>query len=165
MNAAVLRPRPGQTMTLRPLTLGLLDELLAIEREAYEFPWTRGNFVDSIAAGYLGRALIGDDDRAMRAYLVAMVGVQEMHLLNLTVAPAWQRCGIGSALLDELVQQCRERRAGQLWLEVRASNAGARALYERYGFRHIGMRRGYYPAAGGRREDALVMGYKIDGLV
>lgn len=164
MNAAVLRPPLDDPATLRPLGVAMLDELVAIERTAYEFPWSRANFVDSLAAGYWSQALLGEHDGAMRAYFVAMPGVEEMHLLNLTVAPAWQRRGIAWSLLGELVRRCRERAARQLWLEVRAGNAGARALYERYGFRHIGLRKSYYPAADGR-EDALVMGLRIDGVV
>ncbi len=163
--AAVLKPASAAAppMTLRQVTPAMLDELLAIERAAYEFPWSRGNFVDSIAAGYLMQALFGPGGSGpMRAYFVAMPGVDEMHLLNLTVAPAWQRRGIATALLDELVLLSRSRGAVQLWLEVRASNAGARALYQRYGFRHIGVRAGYYPAAASRREDAIVMGLKVD---
>jgi ribosomal-protein-alanine N-acetyltransferase len=164
MNAAVLRPAEGPA-ALHPVTIRMLDELVAIERLSYEFPWSRGNFVDSLAAGYLARALLGDHDGAMRAYFVAMPGIDEMHLLNLTVAPAWRRRGIATTLLDRLVSDCRGRSARQLWLEVRVSNAGARALYGCYGFRHIGMRKAYYPAASGLREDALVLGLKIDGVV
>jgi ribosomal-protein-alanine N-acetyltransferase len=141
---------------LVPMTVGELDAVVAIEAAAYPFPWTRGNFIDSLAAGYLARALYGER-RHVSGYFVAMHGVDEMHLLNLTVAPAEQSRGHGRFMLDELVQLCRERGARQLWLEVRHSNRRARALYERYGFRPVGVRRGYYPAALGRREDATVM--------
>jgi ribosomal-protein-alanine N-acetyltransferase len=79
-----------------------------------------------------------------------------MHLLNLTVAPAVQGRGLGRRLLDALVARCRRERRGALWLEVRESNQRARRIYQRYGFEAVGLRRGYYPAAG-RREDALVM--------
>lgn len=164
MNAAVLRPLQDAA-TLRAVTPAMLDELLAIEQLAYEFPWSRGNFIDSLAAGYLVQALVGDADGALRAYLVAIAGFEEMHLLNLTVAPAWQRRGIATVLLDGLVQDCRQHGARRVWLEVRGSNTVARALYERYGFRCIGLRKGYYPAADQQREDALVMGLKIDGVV
>jgi ribosomal-protein-alanine N-acetyltransferase len=153
VNAAVLRPPAA---ALRPLTAVLLDAVLAVEQAAYEFPWTRGNFIDSLAAGYVAEALL-DGDGELQAYFIAMPGVDEVHLLNLTVAPALQRRGIATMLLDELVRRCRARRASQLWLEVRGSNAPALALYRRYGFRHVGMRKGYYPAAGGTREDAMVM--------
>ena len=85
-----------------------------------------------------------------------MAGVDEMHLLNLTVRPILEGRGHGRFMLDALCGIARQRGAGLLWLEVRLSNARARALYERYGFNEVGRRRDYYPAAGGR-EDALVM--------
>ena len=141
---------------LVPMTVGELDAVVAIEAAAYPFPWTRGNFIDSIAAGYLARVLFSERQR-VAGYFVAMHGVDEMHLLNLTVAPAEQSRGHGRVMLDELVALCRERGARQLWLEVRQSNERARSLYLRYGFRQVGVRRGYYPAALGRREDAAVM--------
>ena len=143
-----------------PMTVVELDAVAAIEAAAYPFPWTRGNFIDSLAAGYPSRVLIGERHRIV-GYFVAMQGVDEMHLLNLTVAPAEQSRGHGRYLLDQLVELCRERHARQLWLEVRQSNSRARALYARYGFRQIGVRRGYYPAAFGRREDAAVMSLEV----
>lgn len=133
-----------------------LDEVVAIEMAAYDFPWTRGNFIDSLAAGYLARVLRGVPGELL-AYFVAMKGVDEMHLLNVTVALAAQRMGLGRRMLDELVVLAREQHAERLWLEVRESNARARNLYLRYGFRHIGVRKGYYPALHGKREDANVM--------
>ena len=145
---------------LATMTVGDLDVVTAIEAAAYPFPWRRGNFIDSLAAGYTARVLWADRHRAI-GYFIAMDGVDEMHLLNLTVAPPEQRRGHARRMLDELVVLCRERGAGQLWLEVRESNERARALYLRYGFKHIGVRRGYYPAAGGQREDAAVMSLEV----
>jgi ribosomal-protein-alanine N-acetyltransferase len=145
-----------------PLTLARLDEVLAIEQAAYPFPWTRGNFIDSLAARYLAEVLL--DDHIVVGYFVAMPGVGEMHLLNLTVAPAWQGRGHGRALLDALVACCRARRDTALWLEVRESNARARAIYARYGFVEVGSRRGYYPAPRGQREDAVVMSLEVDDV-
>jgi len=140
---------------LVPMTVAQLDAVVAIEVAAYAFPWSRGNFIDSLAAGYPARVL-RDGRRQVIGYFIAMDGVDEMHLLNITVAPAEQGRGHGRRMLDALVDLCRARQACQLWLEVRESNARARALYLRYGFKHIGVRRGYYPAHGGR-EDAAVM--------
>jgi ribosomal-protein-alanine N-acetyltransferase len=85
-----------------------------------------------------------------------MAGVDELHLLNLTVHPEWQGRGLGSALLDDVIAAARARGLRSLWLEVRQGNDRARALYRRRGFAEVGLRRGYYPAAG-RREDAVVM--------
>jgi ribosomal-protein-alanine N-acetyltransferase len=161
MNAVVRESR-----SLWPMTVGDLDEVARIEAAAYEFPWTRGNFIDSLAAGYVARVLRADEG-AVVGYFIAMKGVDEMHLLNLTVAPAEQGRGHGRLLLDGLVGICREQRADRLWLEVRDSNDRARALYLRYGFRHVGVRRGYYPARQGRREDASVMSLDLgtrDGM-
>ena len=79
-----------------------------------------------------------------------MVGVDEMHLLNITIAPAARRRGHARRLLAELVQVCRERAANRLWLEVRESNGEARGAYRRLGFAEVGRRKGYYPAPQGR---------------
>jgi len=139
-----------------PMTLSDLDAVMAIERSAYPFPWTRGNFIDSLAAGY-DMPTLRDASGAVVAYSVAMDGVQEVHLLNLTVAPAWQRRGLALALLDALVERARRQGQAKLWLEVRESNARARAVYARYGFAEAGVRRGYYPAGDAQREDARVL--------
>lgn len=149
---------------LQPMGLQHLDAVMAIEVEAYPFPWTRGNFIDSLASGYPARVLL-DAGRRERliGYFVAMEGVDELHLLNLTVAPAEQGSGHGRAMLDALVAMCHELHAPQLWLEVRESNARPRQIYRRYGFREVGVRRGYYPAAAGQREDACVMSLDLSG--
>ena len=139
-----------------PIQLHELDRLLAIEAVAYPFPWSRDNFVDSLAAGYLARKRVDAEGRWL-GYMVAMAGVDETHLLNLTVAPQFQRQGHARAMLDELVRWSRERAARRLWLEVRESNLRAQALYRRYGFRELGLRRGYYPAGPAGRENAVVM--------
>ncbi|MEP6874942.1 MAG: ribosomal protein S18-alanine N-acetyltransferase [Burkholderiales bacterium] len=152
--------------TLVALTPTHLDALMAIENAAYAFPWTRGNFIDSIAAGYSARVLL-DARGAMLGYFIAMAGVDEMHLLNITVAPVAQSRGHARRMIDALIALCRERAAHALWLEVRQSNARAREIYARLGFVQQGVRKGYYPAPLGRREDAVVMNLKIgagDGL-
>lgn len=144
-----------------PMTLADLDVVLAIEASAYGFPWSRGNFVDALAAGYCAEMRLAADGRCI-GYVVAMVGYLETHLLNLTVAPAWQRQGQGRSLLLRLCGQARARGDRKLWLEVRASNLAARRLYEALGFTAVGLRRRYYPAPQGRREDALVMSLDLD---
>jgi ribosomal-protein-alanine N-acetyltransferase len=90
-----------------------------------------------------------------------MTGVGEMHLLNITVAPAARRCGHARRMLVDLVRLCRLRQASRLWLEVRESNADAREVYRRLGFAQVGRRKGYYPAPEGQREDAVVMSLDV----
>jgi len=141
----------------RPMAVIDLDAVLAVEVAAYSHPWTRGNFVDALAAGYRSELRLRPDDGALLGYCIALPGVQEMHLLNLSVAPAHQRAGHGWALLQRLCDDARRRGDESLWLEVRESNAAARTLYRRAGFTEVGVRRGYYPAARLAREDAVVM--------
>lgn len=131
-----------------------LDEVLAIEAAVYSHPWTRGNFIDSLNAGYqcriyqIGAELVG--------YFILIVAVGEAHLLNLSVSAGRQRQGAGSALLLEALRIARERDAKHVFLEVRPSNVPALGLYSTFGFRRISRRRDYYPAVEAR-EDALVL--------
>jgi len=136
-----------------------LEQVMAIESAIYSHPWTRGNFADSLRAGYECRVLrlrgerVGED---LIGYFVLMVAAGEAHLLNLSIAAARQRAGHGSGLLREAMALARNLGANSLFLEVRPSNRAAQALYTRFGFRKIAVRRGYYPARAGR-EDALVL--------
>lgn len=147
------------TIQLAPWSDHWLDAVLAIEQSAYSHPWTRGNFTDSVAAGYHLAVLLEHDQGRERVigYLVAMEGVDEVHLLNITVAPAWQGQGLGTRLLQALCDWSRQRQAQWLWLEVRASNSRAQQVYQHFGFKRVGERKRYYPLAPGRREDAVVM--------
>ncbi|HZY17081.1 MAG TPA: ribosomal protein S18-alanine N-acetyltransferase [Ramlibacter sp.] len=142
-----------------PMTEDRLDEVLRIERSAYDHPWTEGNFADSLRAGYQAQMLCDERGRVL-GYFVAMKGVDEVHLLNITVAPQAQRQGWGRLMLDALATWSRGQGAQWLWLEVRVSNARAQAVYARNGFRRVGERKQYYPAVRGR-EDAIVMSLKL----
>jgi ribosomal-protein-alanine N-acetyltransferase len=151
----------ASSIALHPMTTTHLDAVMAIESAAYSFPWTRGNFIDSLAAGYSARVLASARGEVL-AYFIAMPGVDEMHLLNITVAPAAQGRGHARMLLAALIDLCHREGARELWLEVRASNTHARSIYERMGFVAAGQRKGYYPAPFGRREDAIVMRLRLD---
>ena len=156
MNGATM-PTDTQALEARlePLSLARLDEVLAIEGQAHPHPWSRRQFTDALASGYRIDLLLGGDQ--VLGFFVAMRGVEEAHLLNLTVAPAFQRQGWGQILLDALALWARGEGLRWLWLEVRVGNDRARAVYQANGFRQVGLRKRYYPAAGGTREDALVM--------
>lgn len=145
--------RPQARLDL--LTIGQLDSLLAVEQRAYTHPWTRGNFIDAMASGYQSQLLMADEH--LLGYFVAMMGVDEVHLLNITVNPDFQRQGWARVLLDALALWSRGRSAQWLWLEVRASNQRALDIYRAYGFHRVGDRKRYYPAENGQREDAVVM--------
>ena len=148
--SAVLKPAP----LLAPMGEADLAEVMAIENAIYSHPWTRGNFADSLRAGYLCRTWrLGEE---LLGYFVLMCAAGEAHLLNLSVAADSQRRGHGATLLREAAGLARSEGARHLFLEVRPSNAAAQSLYTRFGFRKVAVRRGYYPARSGR-EDALVL--------
>lgn len=152
--SAVLKPESW----FRPLVESDLDTVMALERDLYEYPWTIGNFYDSLNAGYSCWAMLGRHD--VIGYAVLMLGVGEAHLLNLSVARRTHRRGHGTRLLHHLLGVTRRYGATRLFLEVRPSNLPGRALYARNGFREVGKRRGYYPAPDGR-EDAIVLSLMI----
>ena len=144
-----------------PMALRHLDAVQHIESTAYLHPWSRGNFSDSLAAGYQAQLLWAAPD-VLLGYFVAMKGVDEVHLLNITVAPAYQRQGWSRVMLDGLAVWARGQGAQYLWLEVRVSNVRAKSVYDGYGFKRVGLRKNYYPSGGqggaaGTREDAVVM--------
>jgi len=131
-----------------------LDAVVAIEELIYPHPWTRGNFSDSLVAGY--QCWIVECGGQIAGYSVAMIAAGEAHLLNLSVAGPWQRRGIGREVLGFVLELARGSGAARILLEVRPSNGVARALYAAAGFTEIATRRGYYPAGEGR-EDAIVL--------
>jgi ribosomal-protein-alanine N-acetyltransferase len=146
-------------VTLRTMTPENLDAVMAIEQAAYSHPWSRGNFRDSLNPLFDAQCLwLGDE---LLGYFLAMHGVEEMHLLNITVAPAHQGEGWGHMMLDALSLISRNVGAQTLWLEVRQSNARALQVYERYGFVRVGLRKDYYPADRQQREHAVVMSLKL----
>jgi ribosomal-protein-alanine N-acetyltransferase len=142
----------------RPMRAADLDRVMEVEPALYSHPWTRGNFEDSLAAGYSCWAV--ECGGALAGYGVLMIGVREAHLLNLSVAAAWQHRGFGRMLLGHFVHIARGSDAAQMFLEVRPSNVAARRLYVKFGFRQITVRRGYYPSGRGR-EDAILMGLDL----
>ena len=145
---------PRAEADFRPMQECDLPWVAAEDQRLYPYPWSEGNFADSLKAGY--SAWIMTLDGAPAGYGVIMKVLDEAHLLNISVVAAHQGQGWGRRLLDELCDVARAHQCEQMLLEVRPSNTPALGLYERYGFELIGRRKGYYPAAQGR-EDALVM--------
>jgi ribosomal-protein-alanine N-acetyltransferase len=142
-----------------PMLAQQLDAVLAVEQHAYAHPWNRTHFLDALQSGYQAQLLLAED--LLLGYFVAMQGVDEVHLLNITVAPAYQRQGWSRVMLDALAVWARARRAEWLWLEVRVGNLRAVKVYEAQGYQCVGRRKDYYPAGHGQREDALVMGLRL----
>jgi ribosomal-protein-alanine N-acetyltransferase len=135
-----------------------LATVALIEARIFPFPWTLGNFADSLAAGYDGWVFeAATPPLDVLGYAILMWLPDEVHLLNLSVDAPLQGRGLGAQMLDWLLADAAARRARSMLLEVRPSNTPALRLYERMGFHRVGLRRRYYPAQGGTREDAIVM--------
>ncbi len=149
------------TVYMRPMEERDVASVYAIERAAYEFPWTKGVFTDCVRAGY--HTWVMEFNGELCAYAIMTVGVGEAHLLNLCVKRGHQRRGFGRALLDQMMEVARQQNAEVIFLEVRPSNHAAYQLYQRIGFNEIGTRPDYYPARHGR-EDALVLALQLKGF-
>jgi ribosomal-protein-alanine N-acetyltransferase len=149
---------PVAQLHYRRMRMADLPEVARLEKSLYAFPWSLGNFRDSLAAGYdcwavtHGEALIG--------YAILMVALDEAHLLNFAIAPEWHNQGVGHAFLRQIVAVAKEAACQIIYLEVRPSNLAARHLYRKMGFHQIAIRPEYYPAVGGR-EDALFLGLTL----
>lgn len=143
-----------QTLEIRTMHPTDLDRIILIEREIFLFPWSPGNFSDSIKAGYLCQVMAQAD--TIVGYGIMMMSPDEAHILTLGIAASWQKKGFGKKLLQHLIQNARSMNAKSILLDVRESNHGAAQLYQQMGFQQIATRKGYYPAMCGR-EDARVM--------
>lgn len=135
-----------------------LDAVAVAEARIHPFPWTRGNFADSLATGH--GAWLALEGGRMAGYAILMQAMDEVHLLNISVLPELQRSGRGSALLLHMFDQARLQAATRMLLEVRPGNLAGQGFYRRHGFVEIGRRRDYYPAHEGR-EDAIVMAREL----
>jgi ribosomal-protein-alanine N-acetyltransferase len=147
----------------QPMTPAHLPAVLAIEQASHVHPWTHGNFLDTLRTGWHAQCLMANGE--LLGYFVAMPGVGEVHLLNLTVAPVHRGKGWACVMLEMLASWARTKGAASLWLEVRSGNTRALHVYEQLGYIRVGLRKGYYPVPSGNgdgaREDAVVMSLKL----
>ena len=158
--SAQLKPN----LILRPMRKDDLDEVMQIEPTIYSHPWTRGNFSDSLNSGYSAWVLEENtkSNEGLIGYALMMLVMDEVHLLNLSIAKHRQKQGLGRYLLEHMISHAKQYKAGNMFLEVRPTNVSAMALYENMGFNEMALRRGYYPAdptiSKTGREDAVLMG-------
>src|SRR5262245_41431536 len=139
-----------------------LDEVLEIERASFSMPWSRGAFTYEIERNRVARCWVMREDARVVGYLCLWEVADELHITNVAVHPAHRRHGIGRALIGAVLEDASRRAVSMVGLEVRPTNAEARALYESFGFRVVGRRRGYYYDTG---EDALIMEARLPGAL
>ena len=150
-------PRAASPAGITVLRMAAADlpEVVEIERQVQSFPWTARNFEDALQAGYEAWCLRDGD--TLVGFCIAMMAPDVAHVLVIAVARRAQRRGYGLLLLEQVAVCARSRSVDAIVLEVRRSNADARAFYQAQGFETIGTRRDYYPSVKGQREDALVL--------
>ncbi len=141
-------------MNFRYMTEDDLHDVLRNERQAYSHPWTEAVFLDSL--GGLSDCWVAEFDEEIVGHIVLSHVLDEGHILNLCIGPAWQGQGWGDVLLEFTMKRLHILEVATVFLEVRVSNQAARSLYGKHGFSEIGLRKNYYPD-GAVREDAIVM--------
>ena len=167
----------GVQCTIRPLTSDDLDDVLFIESASFSCPWSREMFEAELDRGDISRCFIAgipgrlkngekipsgsgsdpDETVEITGYLLSWLVADELYITNLAVSPPRRRSGIADILIEHALQDARVHGACWCQLEVRVTNLPARTLYEKHGFREIGVRKGYYQDG----EDALVLGVDL----
>jgi tRNA threonylcarbamoyladenosine biosynthesis protein TsaB len=142
-----------------PMSTQDLSAVVELELQSQAFPWSQRNFEDALAANY--PAWVVRRDGQLIGFCVAMLALEEVHVLVIAVASDARRGGVGSMLLSQVERHAEMWALGRVLLEVRPSNKHALAFYAQQSFTEIGRRKGYYPAARGLREDAIVMSRRI----
>ncbi|MEO5702961.1 MAG: ribosomal protein S18-alanine N-acetyltransferase [Gammaproteobacteria bacterium] len=154
MSAILKQP----AIDLRPMSESDIDAVMAIERRAYDFPWTEGIFRDCLRIGYC--CLMCEENNSVAGYAVMSIGAGESHILNICIRPESRQRGLGRSLLTHMLNLAREQHAEITVLEVRPSNRAALELYQDMGFNEVGIRKSYYPAACGM-EDAIILALSL----
>ncbi|MDR2220054.1 MAG: ribosomal protein S18-alanine N-acetyltransferase [Methylobacillus sp.] len=158
MSAALDLASHATQCVFRSMQFEDIDRVAEIESEIHSHPWSRGNFSDSLRAGYGCWVYLSGNE--MIGYAIVMSVLDEAHLLNIGIARDHQGRGLGRALLKHITDFAASHGAAMMFLEVRSSNKNAIALYESTGFNEFSVRKGYYPASNGR-EDAILMGLTL----
>lgn len=146
---------------IRAMTVADVSQVTAIEQASQLTPWSERNFTDALAEGYFAEVSVEMTEQVL-GFCLVQPGVEEVHLLNVCVRPDCRRKGIARNLLQRAVQRAKQMGKKQLWLEVRASNTSAIALYQGLGMQQVGRRPGYYQRPGANAEDALLFTLYLD---
>lgn len=158
MSTIERKPTPGPTITIRPLRVDDLQQVIRIEEESYSVPWGESTFRSLIMRTDTD-LLCAESKGQVVGYAICWFVVDQGELGNVAVGKEWRRMGIGAQLVRAVLERAARRGAREVFLEVRKSNAEAQRLYRRLGFREIGVRRNYYVRP---IEDALVMRRVLD---
>ncbi len=148
---------------LRKMHKDDLPHVLKIEAKNYQYPWSENVFKDCFIATTYSNWVCEDETENIIGYAVLSVGAGEAHVINISIDPEVQGLGIGHKMMTHLIE-ISGKKAETMFLEVRPSNQGAINLYNKLGFNEVGLRKGYYPAENGQREDAVILALELVSL-
>ncbi|AAM23813.1 Acetyltransferases [Caldanaerobacter subterraneus subsp. tengcongensis MB4] len=143
---------------IRPMTEDDIDEVMEIEKLSFTTPWSREAFVGEVTKNSCARYIVAEVDKKVVGYAGFWVVLDEGHITNIAVHPEYRGKGIGSRLMEGLIDLAKKNGITSMTLEVRESNLVAQNLYKKFGFKVLGRREGYYQD---NNEDAIVM-WKYD---
>lgn len=143
-------------IVIREMKTEDLDDIMEVEKLSFHVAWSRESFEKEINENKLAKYLIAKTNDKVVGYCGVWLIVDEGHITNVAVHPDFRGHSIGKALIKELIKKCAEIDIHKLTLEVRVNNAVAIHLYESFGFKGIGIRKGYYADT---KEDAMIMWY------
>ena len=142
-------------ITIRRMQKSDVDNVIAIEEKAYgEHHWSKESFLNELSNDLARYNCAFDEDGNLLGYSGCWQILEEVHITNIAVSPEFRRQKVGENLLKRIIDECYENMAKYITLEVRVSNTPAINLYEKYGFKSLGVRKGYYQ---NNNEDALIM--------
>ena len=144
---------PGDQLSFRPMNSADLDEVMAIERTSFNFPWSSRFFLQELEVE-CARSILAEVNGKIVGYVLFWLLPDEVDIHNIAVHRDYRRRGLGRTLLHHVIARGQRRLSIRVTLEVRLSNLGARKLYESIGFQPTGVRKGYYSDNG---EDAVAM--------
>jgi len=144
----------SDNLIVRPMLMGDLDGVMAVEHDSFLVPWSRTAFEEELMQNRLARYLVAVDGDSVVGYAGAWMVINEAHVTNVAVSLQHRREGIGRLLMESLMELARSNSLDSMTLEVRVSNTAARNLYQQMGFVEAGVRRNYYSET---MEDALIL--------
>lgn len=148
-----------QTVSIRLMEERDLDAIMEVETQCFTLPWSREAFYNELHQNRFAHYLVLEEDGKVIGYCGAWLVVDEAHITNIAVLPAYQGKGFGEVLLSSMIAECKERAIERMTLEVRASNHVAQGLYKKLGFTEGAIRKNYYSD---NQEDAIVMWVNIE---
>lgn len=141
-------------ITIRDMKESDLDRVMEIENQSFNPPWSREAFLLELTKNLLAKYIVAEVNGDVAGYGGIWLIIDEGHVTNIAVDEKYRNKGVGSRILEGLIQICKDRNMTAMTLEVRRSNEPAKTLYKKYGFKEYGVRKGYYQD---NHEDAIIM--------